>query len=615
MESTRTLFLLMCLSHADASRTATACGISVLNGRVAFITHDTVQSQSEASNSTKEAKDRLDLQIAHCAGIIDSPAKITRTRLEKFSTTEEQITQHRLKCFQLKDSIRSRFSSSSFRALWGQKKMNHPTSSLDDLRSHKMIPSPRARSVLCMALAIAVHFAGYELARNVTLAMFTSETLGFGNSSSVLLPFAMGCVSPFSLVVLWCYTRLLERNGPRHALRSTTLLCSAVLLGTWILLKCAQSNELIAENDAGPRMEESTPSDSIPSTVEGPNQSTYQIPSKYLLFLLFVYQSSAVQLLYTQHWGFITSVLTASEGAVWFAPIAGLGSVTSTIAAFFVTPLVGRWGLTGLLGLAGLILVGSAFFADMAYRIAEQHGFNPSKETDMNPENPQDPTVSSNDGDTHLVRKAYRLFRRVPALGMLFTEVLISQCLSSLVNFLFLLKVKEIIVNDERRAGYTGNCYAWINAVSGVLQFSALPLLVRKIGPRYLWLLMPLVMLGFTVFQAFQMSPSLHLVAMSYFAMKTIEYSLHGVATEMLYVTLDFESRFVGKEVIGLFANRFGKSGMALTLSLLTKVFGQSNSLQHSLVTSTSVVACLWLACAYKLSRLVTVTKPSEKVE
>jgi hypothetical protein len=55
--------------------------------------------------------------------------------------------------------------------------------------------------VLSMALASAIHFAGYEYARTGTLTLVTSERTGF--SSSSVVPFAMGCVSPCSLLLLW----------------------------------------------------------------------------------------------------------------------------------------------------------------------------------------------------------------------------------------------------------------------------------------------------------------------------------------------------------------------------------------------------------------------------
>lgn len=56
-----------------------------------------------------------------------------------------------------------------------------------------------------------------------------------------------------------------------------------------------------------------------------------------------------------------------------------------------------------------------------------------------------------------LVKKARRLFERVPVLGALCSEVLVCQCLSSLMSFLFIMQVKESISDDEMRAGWTGN--------------------------------------------------------------------------------------------------------------------------------------------------------------
>jgi hypothetical protein len=60
------------------------------------------------------------------------------------------------------------------------------------------------------------------------------------------------------------------------------------------------------------------------------------------------------------------------------------------------------------------------------------------------------------------------LFRRVPILRAMFVEVILSQCLSSVLNFQFMVKVKEAIIDDEDRASWTGK-------VSNVVrQFGAL---------------------------------------------------------------------------------------------------------------------------------------------
>lgn len=50
-----------------------------------------------------------------------------------------------------------------------------------------------------------------------------------------------------------------------------------------------------------------------------------------------------------------------------------------------------------------------------------------------------------------------KLFQRVPVLGAMFCEVIVAQCLSSLLNFQFVTEVKNSIINDEDRAGFTGN--------------------------------------------------------------------------------------------------------------------------------------------------------------
>lgn len=51
-------------------------------------------------------------------------------------------------------------------------------------------------------------------------------------------------------------------------------------------------------------------------------------------------------------------------------------------------------------------------------------------------------------------RRALYLFQRVPILGALFVEVVIHQCQSSLLSFVFVWSVRESIVNDEERARY-----------------------------------------------------------------------------------------------------------------------------------------------------------------
>jgi hypothetical protein len=55
-----------------------------------------------------------------------------------------------------------------------------------------------------------------------------------------------------------------------------------------------------------------------------------------------------------------------------------------------------------------------------------------------------------------LLKASVSLFERVPILGSLCVEVLTCQCVSSIINFLFVLKVKQYVPDDQERARWTG---------------------------------------------------------------------------------------------------------------------------------------------------------------
>jgi hypothetical protein len=220
----------------------------------------------------------------------------------------------------------------------------------------KIHDNPKLQAVTYMSLCMAIHFAGHEFARAPSSSLFTSKQLGFQSPSA--LPLAVGFVSPFSVILLNAFKSMLEKYGPRRALSQSTLFYSMFLISVAILIK-HWGNQIIQENSHMHMMLGGTICD-------------FKGLVKTLLFSLFVYQSANVQFLYTQHWSFLGSILTPQEGKVWFAPIAGVGSIASTLAAANVSQLVERIGLLGLLGFAGLVIGASSLFGDAAYRVARE---------------------------------------------------------------------------------------------------------------------------------------------------------------------------------------------------------------------------------------------------
>lgn len=461
----------------------------------------------------------------------------------------------------------------------------------------------RVRAILFMAAASAVHFAGFELARSGTMALFTSSTSGFQSPSAG--PLSTICMTPFSLLLLWVYTKSLDKWGPRRSLcLSTVTFATLMASGAWTMDRLM------------PHLLEERFDDDLNGSPER-EALFWKRMAQATIFALNVAESAFVQLLYTQHWSFIGSISKDWAGAtVWFAPIAGLGSIASTVAGLCVEPLVAAYGLTGLLWAASVFLLVSSLASDTAYRISLTHLFEPSRH-DFKTPGAEKAAVSHSPAS--LADTSLRLFARVPVLAHLCAEVLTCQSVSSIINFLFVLKVKECIPNDQQRASWTGLCYAWINGISGILQFCVVPFWMRRYSrsqpqppppqrespqQQSLWLLMPLTMMVSATLMIYEAENlTLLLVTATFSLHKVLEYSVRGVVVEMLYMSLDYESRFFGKEVIGLFVDRLGKSSTAVVLSVVTNVFGQSPELDKAFVQALSVSSLMWLFASYPLAQ------------
>jgi hypothetical protein len=150
----------------------------------------------------------------------------------------------------------------------------------------------------------------------------------------------------------------------------------------------------------------------------------------------------------------------------------------------------------------------------------------------------------------------------------------------------------------------------WINGVSGFLQFFAIPILLRHWEAHRIWLFMPTLMLCCTSYTfATYRTTGLAGASASFFAIKTMEYSLRGAANEMLYVSLDYESRYLGKKVISLIAGKFGKSVMAVALSLVMVLYGEEKEIMWYLLATATVFTFLWLFASMSLHTLIEASK------
>lgn len=85
-----------------------------------------------------------------------------------------------------------------------------------------------------------------------------------------------------------------------------------------------------------------------------------------------------------------------------------------------------------------------------------QNGFESFSHEKKDQDNLQVSKEKRQEESTMMNLDSTNLFQRVPILRSMFIEVILSQCLSSVLNFQFMVKVKEAIVDDQERASWTG---------------------------------------------------------------------------------------------------------------------------------------------------------------
>ena len=422
-----------------------------------------------------------------------------------------------------------------------------------------------------MGVAMALHFGSYEFIRNGCLALFTSKEFGFAGSATAY-PVATGLVSPFSVMLLYAYGRQLEAVGPRGALfRSTMASILWIIVASTSLLFCRQNDSLLHLR-------------------------------QLLVGVTFLFQNSYQYLLYTQQWSFVGSVLTPEEGAKWFATLAGCSSMFCTLTGAVLPFLLPYTGLLGLLSLTAVFLLGTLVASDAAYAVAQKHGFDPSE---------QQLGKTKGKDDSSRLSKAIQLFRRVPTLGALMCEVLSFQSLNTILSVALVAALSEQIPDDLARSAFTGRLFSAINGVSAILQFAVLPVVMKKLEPAFLWRTMPLLPLLICGLQTLNggtdgVTSSLALLAVAFAAAKVLDYSVRSVVYAMVYQPLDYESRYIGKEIIGVFGSRFGKSGMSWILSGLTLLGGGALARDPMFLSQISLFASLLWGCStWWLSRFL----------
>ena len=395
-----------------------------------------------------------------------------------------------------------------------------------------------------MCFSLCAHFAAYELIRSGSVTLLTGYIGSEGLGYSITAGF------PLSALALWTVHYCSRHYGVRHTLRLSHLL--SILVIAIVVCYCD-------------------------SFIAGGYFSTAGI------ICFYCFREIYVGIIATQNWSFVR---VPYDLLIQFA---GMVSVASVLGSFCVEFLVKVGGVRVLL-LAGILMQGAAWaLTELSFATL---GAAP------------DPGSSStkDKGEVRTAAKSFfencaSLLGTNKTLQLLFLEAIVHQACSNLLNVMFYDGLRRHVSNDAGRAVLIGRFFAAVNFFSSILQCLVIPKLMNPRNAPMLLLMVPLIVLVSTSLSF--SNQSLLSVMLGFGIMKVLEYSVMTSAMELIYMPMEHEVRYLGKELIRFFGHRLGKSGTSLLLSAASAHF------RPSLPTQTiwsGTLAAAWGASMYLLS-------------
>jgi len=149
--------------------------------------------------------------------------------------------------------------------------------------------------------------------------------------------------------------------------------------------------------------------------------------------------------------------------------------------------------------------------------------------------------------------------------------VVFMQISSTLLDFKFNSAVEILYPIKDLRTEYLGRFFSLVNGANVILQFLGSFIFIHILGLKRSHTIIPLfLMICTSLMFALPIFP---ILAFTYGAVKTIDYSIFGVIKEMLYIPLTIEEKFKSKSVIDIFAYRSSKALASILIIALEFFF------------------------------------------
>jgi AAA family ATP:ADP antiporter len=291
---------------------------------------------------------------------------------------------------------------------------------------------------------------------------------------------------------------------------------------------------------------------------------------------LYLFSGLVGAMLAPQFWLLASHVFTVAQGRRLFGPIAAGGIVGGTAGAALSALALRAFPVQALLPLAAALFLVTALFLT-------------TFEVDQPSTSPAPPAPT---------KRPTTLVRENPFLLRIAGMVAISTAAVLIVDYLFKATAVRH-VPPARLGDFFARYYAGMNGLSLVVQVLLAGRVIRRFGVIASAGIMPMFLLGGGA--ATVLGGGLLLLVLG---LKTVDgglrYSVHRVATELLYLPLPEEARDHGK---GLVDGVLGRVVQAVTAIFLYVLAMRSLATPRLLALGVTLLAAGWLAMAASLRR------------
>ncbi len=302
-------------------------------------------------------------------------------------------------------------------------------------------------------------------------------------------------------------------------------------------------------------------------------------------------------LLVEQFWALANSTFSVRGGKKVYGPILLIGGIGAVAGSEVVARLSTTWGSFGVYPLAPLLLI--PFGVLMAAAYGRHRPLEPDRPAATNGakgrgngEGSASPSAPPRPGGL-----GFGILASSGFLASIAVVVGLGQVMVAALDVVFHQELEQAIVGLDARSAYEGRFWGWVNGGSMVLQLLA-PLLLKVMSIPLLHLLIPLTHL--VAVGAMMAFGGLFAAAAAFSWFKVVDYSVFRSCKEVLYVPLDFDSRYRAKMVIDMVIYRASKGGAALLLSILS---GMQAIAARLLPVSALIAASVWFFFALKIGR------------